>query len=144
MNPLTASKDVAEALGRLMDENEELAIAARDAEESVDARVNYLREVLDPDDPEVDRHVGHYNHIIRRMRVLAATRQRAAEGLCEPDAKTDALLKFLRAALQEGAYLASLDEDYHNDLPNDTLNRYAALFQSITGRPFERSIEPRM
>lgn len=47
------------------------------------------------------------------------------------------VLRLLRAALQEGVFLDSLDDDVRHEVPAETLDRYAAAFRTLTGRAFD-------
>jgi hypothetical protein len=137
MDPNAPITDGTEALGSLLDGLSDIHWADEEARDILDAERSHLFETLGPDAAELDV----VERAIKRLRTLSLTRTRA-EGLVRAgEASRGVWLKFLRAALQQGAYLESLPEDLHLELPTDTLDRYAAAFHGPAGRPFDRKAD---
>jgi hypothetical protein len=74
---------------------------------------------------------------LKRLKALAATRQRAEEFVETGKPSPDALLKLLRATIQQGLYLRSLPDDLYVVVPDEVLDRYDAAFRALTGRSFD-------
>jgi len=140
MDPLTESTEVPYALGSLIDEQQDLAASARETQELVEAKILFFREAVD-DEAVARSQIQHCERILGRLRALAATRERAASAVTSGDTSETSVLRLLKASLEEDAFLDSLDEDIRFEVPAETLDRYAAAFEAVAQRPFNRGLD---
>jgi hypothetical protein len=140
VEPTQPNMDGTEALGSLLGGLEELEEAVDDATATASAKLQCLQFDLTDDgaDPlALEYEIGECTRILHRLRTHALIRADVEAALSSHDLRAEHWLRFLRAALQEGSYLASLDDDLRPRLPTNALDRYATMFRALAGRDFD-------